>query len=411
MPRLRLVKSYHQISVDLKEDCNVILGRSSDCDVICNQNSGISRQHCCIQYDQELQVFLLSDLESSNGTYLNGLLVDERVQLEYGDELSLGELIHFLFEENSESLPLEDPGIELARLAETRRLDRFDLEPDEKIAHFRIIRQLGAGAMSTVYLATDEILMRNVTLKFMQSQNGLISGDEKRREQFRKRFVREAQSAALINHMNIAQIYEANFTEGLWYIAMEYIEGTSLADKLRKEGIFSLEDLVNTGNQIINALEHVWNRHNVIHRDIKPHNLMLNRFNEIKIVDFGLAKIVTNESCEPDGDETTAGIPIGTPHYMSPEQSVGKTILTSKVDIFALGVTLYELATGEKPFDDPSEASIYRSKLTKDYVPLSQLRPEFPQNFETLIDSMLLPIEHERISNYAEIRGQLSELN
>jgi len=218
-----------------------------------------------------------------------------------------------------------------------------------KLGRFEIIREIGKGAMGVVYLAHDPKIDRKIAIKMVSIPAGL-SADEARES--RRRFVREAQAAGKLQHPNIITIYDVVEEEGLSYIAMEYVDGETLEAYARPGKLLPLPKVLATIVQACNALDFA-HRSNVIHRDIKPANLMLVKRELLKITDFGLAK-------NPDGNLTQAGVLIGTPNYMSPEQISGKP-MDGRSDFFSLGVVLYEMLTGERPFGgDTISTIIYR---------------------------------------------------
>jgi eukaryotic-like serine/threonine-protein kinase len=207
-----------------------------------------------------------------------------------------------------------------------------------KAGRYELLEELGRGAMGVVYKAQDPVIGRNVAVKTMHLSE---AGTGLTREELSSRFQREARAAGLLSHPNIVTVYDAGEEDGLFYITMEYIEGRSLQALVDERQPFPLARVLRLMEQACSALEYA-HQHNVVHRDIKPANLMLASGEELKITDFGTAKILQF------GTAQTAHI-IGTPSYMSPEQVKGKQV-DGRSDIFALGVVLYELVTGEKPF-------------------------------------------------------------
>ncbi|HJY85684.1 MAG TPA: serine/threonine-protein kinase [Candidatus Acidoferrales bacterium] len=207
-----------------------------------------------------------------------------------------------------------------------------------KAGRYELLEELGRGAMGVVYKAQDPVIGRNVAVKTMHLTE---AGTGLTRAELSARFQTEARAAGLLSHPNIVTVYDAGEEEGFFYITMEYVEGRSLQALLDERQSFPLPRVLRLMEQACSALEYA-HQHNVVHRDIKPANLMLASGEELKITDFGTAKILQF------GTTQTAHI-IGTPSYMSPEQVKGKRV-NGRSDIFALGVVLYELVTGEKPF-------------------------------------------------------------
>jgi predicted ATPase/Tfp pilus assembly protein PilF len=213
------------------------------------------------------------------------------------------------------------------------------------IAHFEVVEALGQGGMGVVFRATDTLLERDVALKLMRAED---SADLDRR----RRFLREARTAARLSHPNIATVYEVGTFDDQVFIAMELARGRTLASIL-SEGPLSIERALSIGVQIVRGLAAA-HRERLVHRDLKPSNVMVDRGDRVKLLDFGLAKRVADvdpRSSKISTRITTAGIVIGTPGYMSPEQAIGAPIgLTS--DVFGIGVLLFEMLSGARPFDD-----------------------------------------------------------
>ena len=285
----------------------------------------------------------------------------------------------------------------------------LDFEPGRTISHFRIEKLLGEGGMGAVYLAEDLTLSRRVAIKFMHRSLLVQQADETFREGLEKRFIREAKSAAAINHPNLAQIYEANFDSENWFIAMEYIDGASLYDLLIEGKKFSVKEIINVCRQVISGLDFAWENYKIVHRDIKPHNIMLTKNNLVKIVDLGLAKPLASDDTEYEmPDLTCAGTPIGTPQYMAPEQATGQKDITYLVDIFSLGATLYEVLSGNKAFTGNTAPMIYIAQVQKKYTSLGEVKKDLPNELVTLIHSMLEPKAEDRISSYQKILDALN---
>jgi len=202
------------------------------------------------------------------------------------------------------------------------------------VSHYTIVEQLGRGGMGVVYLARDKQLDRPVALKFLGS---LVDGSE----EYRKRFEREARAAAKVNHPNIISIYDISSEQGKAYIAMEYVEGPNLHRYIAQKGALPAREAVNLIRQACSALQAV-HEAGVVHRDIKPDNILVAKGGLAKLTDFGLAK--------GDGTRlTAANAVLGTPSYMAPEQVMGKEA-DARSDIYSLGLVLYEALTGKTAF-------------------------------------------------------------
>src|SRR5262249_19984782 len=213
------------------------------------------------------------------------------------------------------------------------------------ISHYRVVRRLGSGGMGEVLLAEDTQLERFVALKLMSEE---LSRDPNQRKRFRT----EAKAASGLNHPNICVIYDVGETEdGRPFLAMEFIDGLTI-EVLMEQRRLPIREILTIGVQIAGALE-VAHARRIVHRDIKPANIMLDRSGQVKVLDFGLAKRFAQDGLSDTTAHspslTQSGIMIGTPYYMSPEQVLGHK-LDHRSDIFSLGVVLYELIAGQKPF-------------------------------------------------------------
>src|SRR5947209_1887063 len=205
----------------------------------------------------------------------------------------------------------------------------------QTVGRYEITGELGRGAMGVVYKALDPTIGRTVALKTMRLDvHGLDA------QEMVRRFQNEARAAGVLNHPNIVTIYDAGEQDGIFYIAMEFIEGTTLHELLAEKRVLPTDEVVQLSRQICRGLDYA-HSNGIVHRDIKPANIMITANGTVKIMDFGIAK--------SGGQVTNTGQVLGTPNYMSPEQVKGKQ-LDGRSDLFGLGVILYEMLTGEKPF-------------------------------------------------------------
>jgi predicted Ser/Thr protein kinase len=248
-----------------------------------------------------------------------------------------------------------------------------------RIGRFVVRERLGGGGMGDVYSAYDTELTRTVAIKVlgMKYASDAIS---------KRRFLREAQMASILNHANIATIYEIGELSGVPYIVMEYVEGDTLIERLADRGPFAIADVVDIGVQIASALEEAHEK-GVIHRDIKSSNIILTPRGAVKILDFGLAKPspLAEKMRQDVSDITEPGVLIGTITYMSPEQASGKGEVTHLSDIFSLGVVLYEMTTGALPFDAETYFQIINKIANDTPRPVADLRPDAPASLVAVI--------------------------
>jgi serine/threonine-protein kinase len=246
-----------------------------------------------------------------------------------------------------------------------------------KAGRYELREELGRGAMGVVYHAHDPVIGRDVAVKTMRLST---EGTGMSREELLGRFQTEARAAGLLTHPNIVVIYDAGEEGGLFYITMEMVEGRSLQTMLDGRQLFPLPRVMKLMEQVCSALDFA-HQHNVVHRDIKPANLMLTADDTIKITDFGTAKILQF------GTAQTAHV-MGTPSYMSPEQVKGKPV-DGRSDIFSLGVILYELMTGEKPFPGQNITTVIYKIINEDPIPPRSLDSSIHPGLSTVITRAL----------------------
>src|SRR5437867_5315510 len=243
------------------------------------------------------------------------------------------------------------------------------LPVNSNISHYRILSKLGAGGMGEVYLAEDTQLGRHVAIKLLPPET--VSG-----EQARKRLVREARAAATLDHPNICSIYEVGEADGRSFIAMQYVEGETLDARIKSKPL-ELKESLTIAPQIADALAEA-HSHGIIHRDIKPGNIMITPRGQAKVMDFGLARVIAGaveSEAETQSLLTTPGTIVGTMPYMSPEQ-VRDEVLDGRSDIFSFGVVLYEMLSGRQPFASESAAATISAILTHEPPPLARYARE-----------------------------------
>lgn len=246
-----------------------------------------------------------------------------------------------------------------------------------RLGDFHLLRRLGRGAMAEVYLAEQERLKRRVAVKILKPE---LAVDRT----YLQRFQIEAQAAASLIHANIVQVYEVGCVEGLHYIAQEYVQGQNLLDYISRHGPPDLAHSLSIMRQVAAALAKAAEQ-GVVHRDIKPENIMLTAGGEVKVADFGLARL-TRESAA--NDLTQIGVTLGTPMYMSPEQVEGKP-LDTRSDIYSFGVTCYQMLSGTPPFTGETALSVAVQHLKKSPRPLETLRPDLPASLCRTVHQML----------------------
>jgi serine/threonine protein kinase/tetratricopeptide (TPR) repeat protein len=264
----------------------------------------------------------------------------------------------------------------------------------KRLGKYEIVGKIGQGAMGEVYRAHDPILGRDVAIKTMAA--GVGADDD-----LRKRFHREAQSAARLNHPNIITVHDFGEQEGQVYMAMELLEGSDLKELISRRTPMTLEAKLSLMEQICDGLAFA-HAHDVIHRDLKPANIHILAKGQVKIMDFGLARVSTS-------DMTRAGAIMGTPNYMSPEQVRGEKA-TARSDVFSLGAVFYELLGGRKPFDADSLAAILYQVMQLEPEPLERARPDLPLSLCVAVSRALCKKAEERFADGGEMREALREV-
>lgn len=288
----------------------------------------------------------------------------------------------------------------------TKIPDRFVIMIGKKVAHYQILDRLGSGGMGDVYRARDIKLGRDIAIKVLLPG---ITADPNRLQ----RFEQEARAAAALNHPNIVTVYSVEVVEGMQFLTMELIDGKSLAELIPKNGM-RIEEILKLAIPLADAISVAHGR-GITHRDLKPSNIMVTTDGRVKVLDFGLAKL--KEAAAAGDDMTTAasialtgeGQIVGTVNYMSPEQAEGKTI-DHRSDIFSLGVVVYEMATGERPFKGDTKVSVISSIIKDTPKSVTELNLTQPREIAHIIKRCLAKDTARRYQSAADLRNELEEL-
>jgi serine/threonine-protein kinase len=275
----------------------------------------------------------------------------------------------------------------MAALPDTQRLGRYQLE-----------REIGRGAMGIVYLGRDTAINRLVAIKAIPLASEFSDAEL---VEARSRFFREAETAGRLNHPNIVTIYDVGEERGLAYIAMEYLKGKHLSDYARADNLLEPRKVLEIVGRTAEALGFA-HKQQVVHRDIKPANLMYDPSTDVlKITDFGIARLTGSGS-------TRTGIVLGTPSFMSPEQLEGRTV-TGHSDLFSLGVSLFQLLTGQLPFTADSMTGLMQQIAEAPHPPLRAYRPDLPACVESIIDRALAKKPDDRFDTGAQMAAALED--
>lgn len=321
---------------------SVEIGRDPQCFVRL-ESGGVSRRHAVLF--PEGNEWHIRDAGSQNGTYVNGHRID-RVVLRSGDTIRIGkEELTYWREE-------QDPWI------------------GRSIAGYRILERLGSGGAGTVYRAIQIALDRPVAVKVLSEE---LAGDE----EFVSRFVQEARAMARVSHPHVAQVHNVGQHGSTYYLSMEYLKGGSLRDLLDREGPLAPRRATRLMLDAVRAL--LWaEQQGIVHRDIKPGNLLLDENGHVKVADFGLAADLVLSRARDEG------LVIGSPQFMAPEQALGKTP-DHRADIYALGSTLYNTLSGKNAFEGKSVKEVLLAKMHGDPVPLSAVAPGVPPELQSVV--------------------------
>lgn len=273
-----------------------------------------------------------------------------------------------------------------------RLRERIDAERSgQRIPGYRVIGKLGAGAMATVFKAKQLSLDRMVAIKVLPRK---FSANP----QFIERFYAEGRAAAQLNHPNIVQAYDVGKAGDYHYFVMEYVEGRTVFDDIVKHKRFSENEAIDVTIQVAEALLHAHDR-GLIHRDVKPKNIMLSSDGVVKLADMGLARAISDKEMA----EAEAGKAFGTPYYISPEQIRGEVSIGPPADVYSLGATLYHMVTGNVPFDGKNPSAVMHKHLKAELVPPDHVNPKLSAGISEVIEMMMSKSPKERYQNCKDL--------
>jgi len=281
-----------------------------------------------------------------------------------------------------------------------RQIDRIvksmeELRPAQQIPGYQILEKLGCGAMATVFKAKQLSLDRLVAIKVLPKRFS-------ENPEYVERFYREGKAAAKLNHPNIVQAIDVGEANGYHYFVMEYVEGHTLYDELIAGKVFSESEALDIIIQITRALVHAHDR-GLIHRDVKPKNIMITKDGVAKLADMGLARMAADEQTA----QAEAGKAYGTPYYISPEQIRGEVDIDFRADIYSLGATLYHMVTGKVPFDGPTPVAVMNKHLKEPLIPPDHINPSLSVGLGEVVEAMMAKRREDRYASTSDLLTDL----
>ena len=318
--------------------------------------------------------FWLNDLESTNGTYVNGARVRDDHPLNFGDAVKVGETLFTFLSDDGSVTSLSG----------------------QRFGGYRIIERVGRGGMGTVYKAEQIDLQRNVALK-------VISDEHTREKEFVDLFIHEARASAKLNHPNIVQVYDVKRHNEFYYFSMEFVSGGSVQDILNRQRKIPVEEATRMILDSARGLDHAHQK-GIIHRDVKPDNLMISETGTVKIGDMGLAR-GPGEKIGPEEDTSV----IGTPHYIAPEQILGKQA-DFRSDIYSLGASFYRMLAGVTPYAAASVRELVNKKVSEDARALREHNSEVPPALASVVARMMAREPRERYQSMTQVVVALEKI-
>jgi hypothetical protein len=402
--RLQFTSGHHAgQTLEFTSPRTLIFGRSTQTDIQI-YDERISRRHCAVRLEPER--VRIKDLGSGNGTFVNGTQIRE-TELSDGDRLCLGQTKIEITLKREGPLPETTalPGVKPQRAPAlcgfcNAKIPPADLplaakhrghylcnrcSPRVEVPGYKLIRPLGEGAMGVVYLAEDQRRNQEVALKVLKVRGELSSED-------RARFAREINTSAQLTHPNIIRVLDCGEAPPYLYYAMEYVPGKSLKSWIGSHGALPLTSVLRVSVQVADALEHARAR-NVVHRDVKPENIIVQSDGHAKLADFGLAKNMLTSGAS---GLTRPGDGLGTLPYMPPEQIADALYADHRSDIYSLGATIYHMLTGETPFKAKTPLQFFNKIRNETPKPIREFREDIPQVLITMIDRAMAKDVEER---------------
>jgi len=344
------------------------IGRKNTCDIAV-EDTNVSRHHARIINDSN--DYLLVDTQSRNGTYVNG-------------------------QKTSQTFLTDDDHIRIGTKEFRFFLDPEDKKPVFQLSKYEIIEKIGRGGMGIVYKARQKSMDRIVALKILHER--LVNDSA-----FVDRFIREAQAAGKLSHPNIIHVHDVSKEKGFYYFSMEFVSGSTVTSRLMDKGHLPSNEVLDIVKQVAKALGYA-HGNNLIHRDIKPDNIMITDDGEVKLADLGIARNLKESSANIEKNTI-----YGTPLYMSPEQALGME-LDGRTDIYSLGATAFHIATGETPFEAEKAIDVLKKHINDPLPPPDSINPDIPDDICRLIEIMMAKEPEERFQSAVEIVEEIEQI-
>lgn len=367
------------------------IGRKKDCDLSLD-NIDLSRKHCCIQLIDNK--YKLVDLGSRNGTYLNNRKIKE-AYIKPGDEFKLGKKIRVIVGSSSKTSSIRK-NLESNSSTSYGGSSLTDLLSGVEIRDYKVVRPIGKGGMGVVYLAEDQRKNRKVAMKFLRSSRH----DEPSAS---ARFYKEQHILEKLQCDYIISYYDAGCYNHLDYIVLEYFGGFTAGEYLKKNDSFAPDVAIGIMLKVLEGIDHAHSI-GVIHRDLKPDNILLDENFDVRVSDFGLMKSLESSS---SGSTTVTGVTLGTPSYMAPEQIKTAKNVTFQTDIYGAGATLYHMLSGIPPYDGYGSIDILMKVGEEPIRPLKSVRPELPDRLCDLVDKTLEFNLKDRVESVTYFKEEL----
>lgn len=374
MPRIVVERGSEKgVSLNLDApDASAIVGRLKSCNLVLTDGLA-SRTHFKIERCGE--TFILTDLNSHNGTHVNGIKVEGEVELPLGATIRVGETL-------------------IGFRADNR--DEEGMLAGKRLGGYHLVTRLGTGGMGEVYKAMQIALGRVVALK-------ILNADLTKDRSFVEKFLREARAAGKFNHPNVIHVHEAGEDQGTYFYSMEFLDGGSVQDQVAKGGKLSPRRATEIVLQAARALEYA-EKVGIVHCDIKPDNLMLTPGGDVRLADLGIAKTLNDKGKAEQSD----GV-FGSPHYMSPEQARGLS-LDHRSDIYSLGVTYYRLVLGKVPFSGKDAREIMEKQVYDEPMPPRRIDSTLPPALYNVLGRMLKKRAADRYSSASSLIKDLESV-